>query len=187
MSDQNEPIYSKRQRGEDKPPPSGEEDTRLDPGNTEELLKFPVQEEALSRQWDDPKPTFLGRLKAIQNDAIGQRLIFTSFSFFLLGGINALLMRTQLARAENTFLSPDAYNQFFTMHGSTMMFLFAVPILEGFAIMLLPFLLGNREMPFPRLGVFSYWVFLFGGVHTSTRRGCFARCSGCDSAGITWR
>ena len=136
----------------------------LDPSNTDNLLKHPVQEEALRRQWADPEPTLIGRLRALQNDTIGKRLIFTAFGFFVLGGINALLMRIQLARAENTFLSPDAYNQFFTMHGSTMMFLFVVPIIEGFAIMLLPFLLGNREMPFPRLGVFSFWVFLFGGL-----------------------
>jgi cytochrome c oxidase subunit I+III len=136
----------------------------LDPSNTEELLKHPVQEEALRRQWEDPEPTFIGRLKALQNDAIGQRLIFTAFGFFVLGGINALLMRIQLARPENTFLSPDAYNEFFTMHGSTMMFLFVVPIIEGFTILLMPFLLGNREMPYPRLGVFSFWVFLFGGL-----------------------
>jgi cytochrome c oxidase subunit I+III len=149
-------------RGESSNKPFGH--SEFDPGNTEELLKQPVQDEALRRQWKDPEPTFLGRLKALQNDTIGQRLIFTAFGFFILGGINALLMRIQLAQAENTFLSPDTYNQFFTMHGSTMMYLFAVPILEGFAIMLLPFILGNREMPFPRLGVFSYWVFLFGGL-----------------------
>lgn len=164
MSEESEPIYSKRESTKGEPRPSGEDDARLDPGNTDELLKYPVQEEALSREWADPKPTILGRLKAIQNDTIGQRLIFTAFGFFVLGGINALLIRTQLAVPENNFLSPDAYNQFFTMHGSTMMFLFAVPILEGFAIMILPFILGNREMPFPRLGVFSYWVFLFGGL-----------------------
>jgi cytochrome c oxidase subunit I+III len=88
----------------------------------------------------------------------------TAFAFFLLGGINALLMRLQLFRPENDLVSPQSYNGFFTMHGSTMMFLFAVPMLEGFAILLLPFILGNREMPFPRLGVFSYWIFLFGGL-----------------------
>ena len=136
----------------------------LDPSDTDELLKHPVQEEALRRQWEDPEPTLIGRLKALQNDAIGLRLIFTAFGFFVLGGINALLMRIQLARPENTFLSPDTYNEFFTMHGSTMMFLFVVPIIEGFTILLMPFLLGNREMPYPRLGVFSFWVFLFGGL-----------------------
>ena len=147
---------------------SGDEYTRrgreLDPSDTDNLLEHPVQEEELTREWSDPPPTLIGRLSALQNDTIGKRLIYTAFGFFVLGGINALLMRVQLAQAENTFLSPDAYNQFFTMHGSTMMFLFVVPIIEGFAIMLLPFLLGNREMPFPRLGVFSFWVFLFGGL-----------------------
>ena len=153
------------------PENAGQEDSseqyvgrELDPSNTDELLKHPPQHEALKRQWDDPEPTLIGRLRALQNDTIGTRLIFTAFGFFLLGGINALLMRVQLAQAENTFLSPEAYNQFFTMHGSTMMFLFVVPIIEGFTILLLPFLLGNREMPFPRLGVFSFWVFLFGGL-----------------------
>jgi cytochrome c oxidase subunit I+III len=136
----------------------------FDPSNTEELLKHPPQDEALRRTWEDPEPTLIGRLRALQNDAIGLRLIFTAFGFFVLGGINALLMRIQLARPENTFLSPDSYNEFFTMHGSTMMFLFVVPIIEGFTILLLPFLLGNREMPYPRLGVFSFWVFLFGGL-----------------------
>ena len=150
--------------GREKRPVEDYKSPHLDPSDTEELLKHPVQDDALSRQWDDPEPTLIGRLSALQNDTIGKRLIFTAFGFFVLGGINALLMRIQLAKAENTFLSPDAYNQFFTMHGSTMMFLFAVPIIEGFAIMLLPFLLGNREMPFPRLGVFSFWVFLFGGL-----------------------
>ena len=120
-------------------------------------------EETLERVWADP-PGLIGRLKALQNDAIGRRIMATAFTFFLVGGINALLMRVQLALAENTFLGPDAYNQFFTMHGSTMMYLFAVPMLEGFAILLLPFLLGNREMPFPRLGVYSYFTFLFGGI-----------------------
>jgi cytochrome c oxidase subunit I+III len=118
----------------------------------------------LERTWADPRPTLLGRLMAIQNDTLGKRYIATAFGFFLLGGLNAALMRIQLARPENTFLSPDVYNQLFTMHGSTMMYLFAIPILEGFAILILPFLLGTREMPFPRLGVFSYWTFLGGGL-----------------------
>jgi cytochrome c oxidase subunit I+III len=150
--------------GKDRPASGEIVQRELDPSNTDRLLEHPVQDEALKRQWADPPPTLIGRLKAIQNDAIGQRLIFTAFGFFVLGGINALLMRIQLARADNTFLSPEAYNQFFTMHGSTMMYLFAVPIIEGFTILLLPFILGNREMPFPRLGVFSFWVFLFGGL-----------------------
>jgi cytochrome c oxidase subunit I+III len=117
----------------------------------------------LVRQWADP-PGLIGRLSALQNDTLGRRMMATAFGFFLLGGITALLMRVQLARADNTFLSPETYNQFFTLHGSTMMFLFAVPMLEGFAILILPFMLGNREMPFPRLGIFGFWTFLLGGL-----------------------
>jgi len=126
-------------------------------------LNVQEAEQHLSRTWDDPRG-WLGQLMALQNDTLGGRMVALAFVLFLLGGINALLMRVQLARPENTFLSPERYNQLFTMHGSTMMFLFAVPLIEGLAIMVLPFMLGNREMPFPRLGVFSFWTFLFGGL-----------------------
>lgn len=119
--------------------------------------------DALSRLWEDP-PGFIGWFRALQNDAVGGRIMVTAFIFFLLGGFNAVLIRTQLIQAENDFLGAEAFNQAFTMHGSTMMYLFVVPMLEGFAIFLLPLLLGNREMPFPRLGVFSYFTFLMGGL-----------------------
>jgi cytochrome c oxidase subunit I+III len=117
----------------------------------------------LTKLWADP-PGFFGWFQALQNDALGGRIMITAFTFFLLGGVMALLMRLQLISAENTFLGPDSYNELFTMHGSTMMFLFVVPMLEGFAIFLLPFMLGNREMPFPRLGQFSFFTFLLGGI-----------------------
>lgn len=117
----------------------------------------------LAERWSDPQG-FWGWFRALQNDALGGRIMGTAFTFFLLAGIMALLMRMQLISAENTFLGPDTYNELFTMHGSTMMFLFVVPMLEGFAIFLLPFMLGNREMPFPRLGQFSYFTFLLGGI-----------------------
>ena len=120
-------------------------------------------EERLEALWADP-PGFIGWFRALQNDALGGRIMVTSFTFFLAAGLMALLMRVQLISAENTFLAPDTYNGLFTMHGSTMMFLFAVPMLEGFAIYLLPLLLGNREMPFPRLGVFSFFTFALGGL-----------------------
>ncbi len=117
----------------------------------------------LAQIWDDP-PGVIGALKALQNDTLGRRVMATSFTFFLAAGVLALLMRVQLAFAENTFLAPETFNEMFTMHGSTMMFLFAVPMLEGFAILILPMMLGNREMPFPRLGAFSFWIFLLGGL-----------------------
>ena len=117
----------------------------------------------MEQVWADP-PGVVGWFKALQNDSIGVRLMMTAFLFFILGGINALLMRVQLANAESTFMSPQRYNELFTMHGVTMMFLFAVPMMEGFAILLLPLILGNREMPFPRLGVFSWFTMILGGA-----------------------
>ncbi len=122
-----------------------------------------ASEERLEQLWADP-PGFVGWFRSLQNDAIGKRIIVTAFIYFLIGGIGALLMRLQLIRPENTFLSPQRYNELFTMHGSTMMYLFSVPLLEGFAIYLLPMVLGNREMPFPRLGVFSFFTFVMGGL-----------------------
>lgn len=117
----------------------------------------------LSELWADP-PGLVGWFRALQNDAVGGRIMVTAFFFFLLGGINALLMRLQLAQPEAQLIGAQRYNELFTMHGSTMMYLFAVPMIEGMAIFLLPQLLGNREMPFPRLGVFSFFIFFMGGV-----------------------
>ena len=73
-------------------------------------------------------------------------------------------MRLQLARPEANLIGPDLYNQIFTMHGTTMMFLFAVPVMEGMAIYLVPLMIGTRNVAFPRLNAFGYWVYLFGGV-----------------------
>lgn len=120
-------------------------------------------DERLARIWSDPKG-FFGWFQALQNDALGGRIMATAFTFFILGGILALLIRLQLLIPENTFMGPDTFNGLFTMHGSIMMFLFAVPMLEGFAIYLMPFVLGNREMPFPRLGQFSFFTFALGGI-----------------------
>lgn len=119
---------------------------------------------ALEEIWADPPLGLVGAIKAIQNDAIGGRIMGTAFIFFLIAGALALLMRLQLIVPENTFIGPDRYNELFTMHGSTMMYLFAVPMIEGMAIIMLPLLLGTREMPFPRLGVFSYFTFVLGGI-----------------------
>jgi cytochrome c oxidase subunit I+III len=125
-----------------------------DPGTGEEL----------DRLWDDPKG-LLGQLTGIQNGLIGARLVLTGFFFLLLGGsFDSLVMRLQLARPEQELVSPQFYNELFTNHGSVTMFLVILPIFEGFAILILPSMLGTREMPFPRLGAFAYWTFLFGGL-----------------------
>jgi cytochrome c oxidase subunit I+III len=119
--------------------------------------------EALRRVWADP-PGWRGWVAAVQNDTIGVRILGTAFFFFILGGFDSLVIRTQLAVPENNFVDADLYNKFFTMHGSVIMFLVILPMLEGFTILALPFLLGSREMPFPRLGVYSFFTFLFGGL-----------------------
>jgi cytochrome c oxidase subunit I+III len=124
----------------------------------------PATHEELDRLWADP-PGLWGQLTGVQNDKIGARLLLTGFFFVLLGGsFDSLAMRLQLAVPENTLLSAQLYNELFTNHGSVTMFLVILPIFEGFAILLLPLLLGTREMPFPRLGAFSYWTFLLGGL-----------------------
>jgi cytochrome c oxidase subunit 1 len=117
----------------------------------------------LARTWATPRG-FIGALSSIDHKQVARRYMVTAFVFFALGGVLALLMRTQLAHAENTFIGPDLYNQLFTMHGSTMMFLFAVPVMEAVAVYLVPLMVGTRAIAFPRLNAFSYWVYLFGGI-----------------------
>jgi cytochrome c oxidase subunit I+III len=127
-------------------------------------LAEPMTHDELNRLWAD-RPGLWGQLTAVQNDKIGARLVLTGFFFVLLGGsFDSVLMRIQLAIPENSLISAELYNELFTNHGSVTMFLVILPIFEGFAILLLPLLLGTREMPFPRLGAFSYWTFLFGGL-----------------------
>ena len=91
----------------------------------------------------------------MDHKVIGRRYIVTAFVFLCLAGLAAMAMRLQLARPENTLLGPDLYNQFFTMHGTTMMFLFAVPVMEAFGVYLVPLMVGTRNIAFPRLNAFS--------------------------------
>jgi cytochrome c oxidase subunit 1 len=118
---------------------------------------------ALEKTWSD-EPGLWGWLSSTNHKTVGRRFIYTAFGFFIIGGILAVLMRVQLARPENNFLGPDLYNQIFTMHGTTMMFLFAVPVMEAVAVFVLPLMLGTRSIAFPRLNAFGYWVYLFGGI-----------------------
>ena len=109
-------------------------------------------------------PGFIGWLSSVDHKDIGRRYLVTAFVFLLIGGLEALVMRVQLAQSEQHLLTPDQYNQLFTMHGMTMIFLYALPILSGFSNFLWPLLVGSRDMAFPRMNAFSYWVFLFSGV-----------------------
>ena len=117
----------------------------------------------LAKTWARPAG-LIGWLSTTDHKEIGRRYIVTAFGFFLLAGILALVMRVQLARPESGLISADRYNQIFTMHGTTMMFLFAVPVMEAVAIYLVPLMLGTRNIAFPRLNAFSYFVYLAGGV-----------------------
>ena len=119
--------------------------------------------DALRQTWSS-KPGILGWLSAVNHQEIGRRYILTAFLFLLIGGVEALLMRLQLAKPENTFLSAGRYNQIFTLHGTTMMFLFAVPVMEGMGIYLVPLMVGTRNVAFPRLNAFGYWIYLAGGL-----------------------
>ncbi len=95
---------------------------------------------------------------------IGIMYMITGFFFFLMGGVEALLIRTQLAVPDNTVLSPNVYNQIFTMHGTTMIFLFVMPFLTGLGNYVVPLMIGARDMAFPRLNALGYWLVLFGGI-----------------------
>src|SRR4051812_2735727 len=106
----------------------------------------------------------MGWLTDVGHRSIGIRYVVTGMVFFALGGAAALTMRAQLAVPQNRLLSPDQYDQVFTMHGVTMMFLFAVPIMEGLALYMIPLTLGTRELSFPRLNAFGYWCYLIGGA-----------------------
>lgn len=121
------------------------------------------QPDQLTRTWTDPRG-FFGWFMRVQNQPLGLRFIALTFTFFLIAGVDALFIRTQLAVPENDFLSAQTYNELFTVHGTMMMFLFAVPIMEGFATLVLPGMLGARELPFPRLTAFGVWAFAFGGL-----------------------
>src|SRR5947209_2174892 len=117
----------------------------------------------LTRTWATGA-SLIDRLSSVDHKVVGRRYILTAFVFLCLGGLSAVVMRMQLARPEAKLLGPDLYNQLFTMHGTTMMFLFAVPVMEAFAVYLVPLMLGTRNIAFPRLNAFSYWVYLFGGT-----------------------
>jgi cytochrome c oxidase subunit I len=105
-----------------------------------------------------------GWITTIDHKKIGIMYAVTAGIFFLFGGVEALLLRIQLGTPENTFLSADLYNQIFTMHGTTMIFLVIMPLSAGFANYLLPLMIGARDVAFPRLNALGFWVFLVGGL-----------------------
>ena len=136
---------------------------------TPEMLDEPVPDEQRQAQadrlraaWETPKG--LSYVTAVNNTEVGVWYTLTAFAFMLMAGVMALLIRAQLAFPENDLIPADLFNQLFTMHGSAMMFLFAVPMFEAISILLLPGFLAARDMPFPRLSAYGYWCFLIGGI-----------------------
>ncbi|HZI75848.1 MAG TPA: cytochrome c oxidase subunit I, partial [Gemmatimonadales bacterium] len=117
----------------------------------------------LEKTWAQP-PGLWNWIRSVDHKSIGKRYIVTAFIFFVLAGLQAATMRAQLSRPENHVLGPDAYNQFFTVHGLTMMFMFAVPIMEAMGLYLVPLMIGARNVAFPRLNNYGYWVYLAGGL-----------------------
>ncbi len=118
----------------------------------------------LDRIWEE-RPGVMGWLTTVDHKRIGIMFLFTSLAFFAAGGVEALLIRTQLLQPDNTVLGPNGFNQAMTMHGVTMIFLFVVPISIGaFGNYLVPLMIGARDMAFPRLNALSYWIFLAAGI-----------------------
>lgn len=121
-----------------------------------------AEEKQLRKVWANPAGWRYWT--SVNNTEIGLWYGSTAFAFMLFAGLLGLLVRAQLAVPNNDLLSAEFYNQVYTLHGTVMMFLFAVPVFEAVAIFLLPSMLGARELPFPRLGAFGFWSFLIGGV-----------------------
>ena len=120
------------------------------------------QEDQLDAVWGNPRGW--RALTIVNHTTIGLRFMITGLVFFLIGGLLAMLIRTQLALPGQEVVGPDLYNQAFTMHGTLMMFLFAVPMMEGLAVYLIPKMIGARDLVFPRLSSLGYWCYLFGGI-----------------------
>jgi heme/copper-type cytochrome/quinol oxidase subunit 1 len=109
---------------------------------------------AVDAAWSDP-PGMWGWFCAVNHKAIARRFLVTTLVFFALGGLLAAAMRLQLARPEGSLMGPDLYNQVFTMHGTTMMFLFAVPVMQAMAVYLVPLMIGARSVAFPRMNAYA--------------------------------
>jgi cytochrome c oxidase subunit I+III len=121
------------------------------------------ERDQLARVWSDP-PGIGGWIVTVNHKRVAMRYIVSALVFFVLGGIEAALMRIQLARPENDFIGPDLYNQLFTTHGTTMMFLFAVPVMGALGLYFVPLMIGTRNICFPRLNAYGYWTYLIGGL-----------------------
>ena len=130
------------------------------------VVERPVVER-LQETWETPRG-WRGTLSTVDHKTIGIRYLVTAFAFLVIGGVEALVIRTQLAVSNEHLVSPNWYDQLFSMHSVTMIFLYAAPVLSGFSNYLWPLMLGSRDMAYPRLNALSYWVYLVSGVFLYT-------------------
>ncbi|HET7613756.1 MAG TPA: cytochrome c oxidase subunit I [Gemmatimonadaceae bacterium] len=121
----------------------------------------------LNEIWETPRG-WRGAISSVDHKTIGKRYLVTSILFLVIGGIEALLMRSQLAVSGERVLSAGTYNELFSMHGVTMIFLYAAPVLSGFSNYVWPLMLGARDMAYPRLNALSYWTYLVAGIFLYT-------------------
>jgi cytochrome c oxidase subunit 1 len=127
------------------------------------VMEAPLQRTRTATRFDKNKG-ILSWLTTVDHKKIGIMYLYTTFFFFIIGGIMALLVRIQLAEPQNKFLSEAQYNQIFTMHGTTMIFLWVIPVLSGFGNYVMPLMIGARDMAFPRINALSYWLIPIGGL-----------------------
>ena len=120
-------------------------------------------EQRLKETWETPKNLW-GWFATVDHMKIAHRYLVTAILFLIVGGVEALILRIQLFRPDQALISPEMYNQLFSMHGITMIFWYAQPILSGFAIYVIPLMIGARDMAFPRLNAFTYWLYLVSGI-----------------------
>ncbi|MBJ7610140.1 MAG: cytochrome c oxidase subunit I [Candidatus Dormibacteraeota bacterium] len=126
-------------------------------------ISAPLPRARFSTRWDKNRGV-LGWITTVDHKKIAIMYLYTTFFFFLVGGVLALLVRIQLAEPQNKFLTPAQYNQIFTMHGTTMIFLWIIPVLSGFGNYFVPLMIGARDMAFPRVNALSFWLIPLGGL-----------------------
>lgn len=125
---------------------------------------IPSPEQSLPSTGINDNKSLLHWISSVDHKEIGIMYLLMAVLFLIIGGIAALLMRTQLIMSANDFLTPELYNQLFTMHGTTMVFFVATPAILGFSVYFVPLMIGANDMAFPRLNAFSFWMALFGGI-----------------------
>jgi cytochrome c oxidase subunit 1 len=126
-------------------------------------ISAPAPRARFAARWDKNRGV-LGWITTVDHKKIAIMYLYTTFFFFLVGGVMALLVRIQLAEPQNKFLTPAQYNQIFTMHGTTMIFLWIIPVLAGFGNYFVPLMIGARDMAFPRINALSFWLIPVGGL-----------------------